>query len=74
MSNIKELLNKLAKLKLEEKNLRKCLDIKYYDDEKRAEIFNKIKDCKKEIEKIKFKIKMEEKLNAKDNNTNESNN
>ena len=69
-----KLIDKLANLTMEEKSLRRCLDIKYYDDEKRTQIFARIDKCKKEIEKVKFKIRMERKLNDKNSNTNKSNN
>ena len=31
-----KLIDKLANLTMEEKSLRRCLDIKYYDDEKQS--------------------------------------
>jgi hypothetical protein len=69
-----KLLEDLTNLKNEEKALRRCLDISYYDNEKRTELFKKLKECKINIEKVKFKIRMERKLNVKDNNTYESDN
>lgn len=69
-----KLLEDLTNLKNEEKALRRCLDISYYDNEKRTELFRKLKECKSNIEKVKFKIRMERKLNVKDNNTDESDN
>lgn len=64
-----KLIDDLTKLNAEEKALRRCLDISYYDSNKRAEIFKRLKECKKNIEKVKFKIRVERKLNVKDNNT-----
>lgn len=69
-----KLLDDLTNLKNEEKALRRCLDISYYDNEKRTELFKKLKECKINIEKVKFKIRMERKLNVKNNNTYESDN
>ena len=68
---MKNLIDELTKLKVEEKAIRRCLDIKYYDNDKRTEMFAKLKECKNNIEKVKFKIRMERKLNAKNNDTNE---
>ena len=67
-----KLIDDLTKLCAEEKALKRVLDITYYDENKRTEMFAKLKECKKNIEKVKFKIRMERELNVKDNNTNES--
>jgi len=57
-----ELIEKLSNLKLEENNLKRCLDTSYFDYEKRTELFNRIKGIKKEIQQIKFKIRLEKEL------------
>lgn len=72
MDTKSKLLKELQKLRLEEKNLKRCLDIKYYDDYKRTEMFDRLKQCKKDIEKVKFKMRMEKKLNDENNNSNKS--
>lgn len=68
-----KLIDDLTKLCNEEKALKRGLDISYYDSDKRSEMFKRLKECKQNIEKVKFKIRMERKLNVKDTNTNESN-
>ena len=66
---VNKLIDDLSKLNAEEKALKRSLDISYYDSNKRTEMFNKLEECKKNIEKVKFKIRMERKLNVKDCNT-----
>lgn len=73
MNTKTKLLNEFKKLREEEKNLKRCLDIKYYDDYKRTEMFDRLKQCKKDIEKVKFKMRMEKKLNENSNTTKSSN-
>lgn len=65
-----ELIEKLSNLKLEEKNLKRVLDVYYRDENMRTKAFNKIKKVKKEIEQIKFKLKLEREINNENNNTN----
>ena len=57
-----ELIDKLSKLKLEETCLKRNLDMNYLDEEMRTKIFKRIKENKKEIELVKFKIKLEKEM------------
>ena len=57
-----KLIDELAMLKLKEKNLKKVLDIYFYDPKKRTDAFNELKTIKKDIEKIKFKLRIERKM------------
>lgn len=66
-------IEELSKLRLEETHLKRCLDVKYYNKEQRKKFFERIKEIKKEKEKLKFKIRLQKEVkNAKDNNTNKS--
>lgn len=70
-----ELIEELSKLELQKKHLIRCLDSQYYSKHQRTKTFEKIKDLKKQIEKVKFKIRLNKEIkNVKNNNTNESNN
>lgn len=60
--NLKEYLYDLKK---KEEGLKKSLDIDYYDRDKRTYCFNKLKETRKEIKKVEFKIKMENMKNEK---------
>lgn len=57
-----ELIDKLSKLKLEENCLKRNLDMNYLDLELRTKIFKRIKENKKEIELVKFKIRLEKEM------------
>lgn len=57
-----ELIEKLSKLELERNYLKRNLDMNYLDMELRTKIFNRIKQNKKEIELVKFKIRLEKEL------------
>ena len=57
-----DLIEKISNLELEKKSLIRCLDTSYFDYEKRTELFNRIKEIKKEIQQIKFKIRLEKEL------------
>ena len=64
-----KLIDELSRLKLEETSLKRCLDRAFYDYDKRTELFNRIKEIKKEIEQIKFKLRLEKEMkNDEDNN------
>ena len=56
------LLEQLVDLQLKEKMILRNLDVKYFDREKRTYFFVELKKTREEIEKVKFKIKMERKL------------
>lgn len=57
-----KLIDELAMLKLKEKNLKRVLDIYFYDPKKRESNFKELKNVKKDIEKIKFKLRIERKM------------
>lgn len=72
MSN--ELITKLSFLRLQKANLKRTLDLNYYNAELRTKLFKRIKDVENEIEKTKFRIRLERENKNENNNTNESNN
>ena len=63
-----ELIEQLSNLKLQEKALLRALDRAYNDIDMRTKLFNKIKNIKKEIELVKFKIRLERELKKDENN------
>lgn len=58
----KELINKLSKLKMAERCLRRTLDMKSFTTDGKARIFNQILQIEKEIDLIKFKIRLEKEM------------
>ena len=62
-----ELIEKLSNLKLEEKCLKRSLDVCY---KRRSKTFNRLKEISVEIEQIKFKLNLERKIKDENNNTN----
>lgn len=54
--NRKEVLEELTNLEIEQKYLKRQLDLNYYNKDKRVQIFNQIKDNKKKIDEVKFKL------------------
>lgn len=62
-----ELINQLSKLKLEETALKRHIDRNYYNIEVRTKLFIRLKDVKNEIERIKFKIRLEKEKKYEDN-------
>ena len=66
-----DLIDKLSKLNMSENMIKRCLDIKCYDEESRRKFFVELQQIQKEIQKIKFKLRMEKEIkNDKNNNTN----
>lgn len=57
-----ELIEKLSNLKLEEKCLKRSLDVYYMDAKRRNKAFNRLKEISVEIEQIKFKLNLERKI------------
>lgn len=57
------LYEELYDLQKREDEIKINLDIQYFDRKRRTFLFNQLDKTKKEIEKIKFKIKMKEKIN-----------
>lgn len=66
--NSSDLEKKLKQLYVQSKILRLELDTCYNNSEKRSKTFDKIKEIKKEIENVKFKIKLEKELKKYENN------
>lgn len=56
------LLEELVDLESKEKQILRNLDIRYFDKNRRTYFFNELSKTRKEIKKVKFKIKMERKL------------
>lgn len=56
--NRNELLSKLSELELTKSYLKRQLDINYFDYKKRTSNFNKLKKVQKEIQEVKFKLKL----------------
>lgn len=65
-----ELITKLSKLTLQYKYLKKELDLVWYNKAKRKQIFDKMKSVNKEIEYVKFKLRLERKIKNENNNSN----
>lgn len=62
MSN-NDLIEKLSNLQLQEKYLKRALDKVYYVDIKeRTRLFGEIKKVQKQIDKVKFKIRLEREI------------
>ena len=60
MSN--ELINQLSKLKLERNSIKRNIDTNYRNRKIRIDLFNKLKEVDKEIEKVKFKLRLEKEM------------
>lgn len=58
----KELIDRLSKLKMAEANLRRTLDTKSFSSKGKSKIFKELDGIKKEIELVKFKLKLEKEL------------
>lgn len=61
-----ELINQLSKLTLEESALKRHIDRNYYNLEMRTKLFIRLKDVRNEIEKVKFKIRLEKEKKYED--------
>lgn len=57
------LYEELYDLQKKEEDIKINLDIQYFDRKRRTFLFNELDKTKKEIEKIRFKIKIKEKIN-----------
>lgn len=68
------LLDKLVRLEMEEKSLIRNLNMYYCDTNIKNRLFAKLKKVKKEINAIKFKIRLEREIrkNDRNNDTSES--
>lgn len=57
-----ELLDIFTKLDLEEKSVKRNLDINYLDAKTRTKMFYRLKELKKEKERVKFMLKVEREI------------
>ena len=57
-----ELIEQLSLLAMEEKCLKRNLDKYYNDTNERRKMFNKLRENKKKVEQIKFKIRLERQM------------
>ena len=57
-----ELINELAQLTLNEKMIKRCLDVKCFDDESRKKCFVELQEIRKRMEKVKFKLRVEKEI------------
>lgn len=64
-----KLIEKLSSLKLAESAVKRNLDRNYYNSKLRSKLFKELKQIQNEIERVKFKIRLEKKKNE-NNNTN----
>lgn len=58
-----ELIEQLSNLEMQKKSLLRELDKIYNNLDKRTKTFNKIKQIIKDIEQVKFKIRLEKEMN-----------
>lgn len=56
------LIDKLTKLELEEKCIKRNLDRYYRNENDRSRLFYRLKDIKKEKEQIKFKLRLKKEM------------
>lgn len=56
------LINELAELTMNEKMIKRCLDVKCFDDESRRKCFVELQEIKRRIEKVKFKLRVEKEM------------
>lgn len=63
-------LDRLTILKATEGALKRQLDRDFYDNEKKNKAFKKLHECQQEIEKVKFKMRIERKIKNENSNTN----
>lgn len=70
-SKNERLIEKLAMLEMGEKSIRRNLNTYYVDKEKRTKLFAKLHKIQKDIERVKFKLRIEREIrkNDKDNFT-----
>ena len=58
-----KLIEKLSSLKLAESAIKRNLDRNYYNSKLRSKLFKELKQIQNEIERVKFKIRLEKKKN-----------
>lgn len=64
------LISKLSELEMKQNHLKRCLDVTYYNNEKRKKFFEEIKEVKKEINNVKFQIRLEREMKKNVENSN----
>ena len=69
-----ELINQLSKLTEEEKALKRNIDRNYYNVKVRKRLFFRLKEVDNEINRVKFKIRLEREKKNGNNNTNSTEN
>ena len=47
---------------MNEKMIKRCLDVKCFDDESRRKCFVELQEIKRRIEKVKFKLRVEKEM------------
>jgi hypothetical protein len=57
-----ELLDELVKIEIEEKSVKRNLDINYLNQSTRTKMFYRLKELKKMKKKVKFMLSMERKM------------
>lgn len=61
-------INNLSNLKMEERCLKRMLDLNYYKKEARDKHFARLLEVQKEIRKLKFKIRLERQMKKEGDN------
>lgn len=56
--NRKELIDELTELELKEKAYKRALDVTYYDNNKRLNNFEQLKQVQKQIRFVKYKLRL----------------
>lgn len=56
--NRKKLIDELTELELKEKAYKRALDVTYYDNNKRLNNFEQLKQVQKQIRFIKYKLRL----------------
>ncbi len=67
-----KLINKLAMLLAEEKSIIRNLNTYYVDKNRRCGLFKKLKKVQNDIQKVKFKLRIEREIRKDDKNNNTS--
>lgn len=57
-----DLLNELTELTMNEKMIKRCLDVKCFDEESRKKCFVELQEIRRRINKVKFKLRVEKEL------------
>ena len=57
-----DLLNELTELTMNEKMIKRCLDVKCFDEESRKKCFVELQEIRRRINKVMFKLRVEKEL------------